>query len=77
MEKNLIPVPYKVILKRFWKDSEFGKLGRHKARILLTKIFRMDNRNVPEIFREMESMGLIKVESLRCIVVVVPIKDLV
>lgn len=82
MEKEKIPIPYQIILKRFWSNSEFGIkykgrriLGRHKARTILTHIFRMGHNQVLNLFKEMNEGGWIE-KNHKIIIINVDLKDL-
>lgn len=60
MQEKKIPIPYKVILKRFWRCSEFGRLRTGKARVILIQIFRMEKMNASRILKEMNEEGFVK-----------------
>ncbi|KKL63779.1 hypothetical protein LCGC14_2171680 [marine sediment metagenome] len=77
MEQREIPLPYKIILKRFWQDSEFGKIGVHVARLILSHIFRMGKENVFFMIREMKEAGFIECASKRFYIIKIDLKDLV
>lgn len=76
MAKEKISIPYKVILKRFWKNSDYGKLTTKKARVILVQIFRMEKCNASLILNEMKSKGLIELNNHRFIRIVTEFEEL-
>ncbi len=76
MQKEEIPIPYKVILKKLWNISKFGKLGRHQTRIILVKTFRVGKENVPGILDEMEDGGWIE-KNRKFVILKIRLRDLV
>lgn len=77
MIEKEIPIPYKVILKRFWRNSDYGKLTTRKARIILVQIFRMEKCNASLILDEMKCRGLIELDNHKFIRMNINIEDLV
>jgi len=77
MVEKEIPIPYKVILKRLWRCSDFGKVGTRKARIILVQIFRMERENVFDIIEEMNRHGFIELLNHKFIRLVVPLEELI
>lgn len=61
MGEKEIPIPYKVILKRFWKNADMdGKIPIRKAKIILSNIYRMEKENISNIIVEMRCQGFIQ-----------------
>lgn len=58
-----IPIPYQVILKRFWMKADYERVSTKKASILLVQIFRMEKTNTWKILREMSELQLIEIEN--------------
>ena len=54
------PTIYRVIVKRFARDSFNGKISIGKARFIMKFIYRVPRQEVRHVFREMEEFGLIK-----------------
>ncbi len=77
MMSQQIPIPYKVILKRFWECSEFGKLKTSQARIILVQIFRMGDLNKNKILNEMKEKGYIELNNHKYLLILIPSQDLV
>ena len=76
MIKEKIPLVYKVILKKMWSESDFGKLRFHSARIILHG-FRMGRDNSKDVIKELKERGYIECVGPHTIKILVPIKDLV
>ncbi len=76
MEKQ-IPLVYKVLLRKFWSDSEFGKLGFRQARIILNYQFRLGKQNSVNILKAMQQEEYLQFRGPHTIKILVPIKDLV
>lgn len=75
MKKSWIPFPYKIILKRFWSDSDFGRIALGKARTILVYIYRMGNKNAGKILREMRDYRFIDFDK-RFVMIRVSLVDL-
>lgn len=78
MKRENITIPYKIILKKLWKESYFGEIGIKKYREILFR-FRMGKCNWKDIFKEMKSLNYIDYKGTRIglLQIKVPLKDLV
>lgn len=74
---NKIPLIYKIILKKFWERSHFGKLRFREARIILNSYFRFGKENTIPILRAMKEEGYLECRSSQFVVVLIPLNDLV
>ena len=76
MTKEKIPLVYKVILKKMWKESDFGKLKFHSARIIMHQ-FRMGKENSKDVIAELKDLGYVECMGPHTIKILIPLKDLV
>ena len=77
LNQECIPIPYKVILKRLWKNSDYdGRVGTRNARIILVKIFRMEKENVHNLIEEMKDLGYVDLLNHKFIKIAVPYNQL-
>ena len=76
MIKEKIPLVYKVILKKMWSDSDFGRLKFHSVRIILHR-FRLGKENSRDVIKELKDRGYIECLGPHTIKILIPIKDLV
>lgn len=78
MKEGKILLPYKIILKRLWGVSVFGKLKIRCAREIVTRNLRLGSENWNDIYMEMKSLGYITFYGRRQgIQINIPLKDLV
>ncbi len=76
MEKQ-IPLAYRIILKRLWAKSEFGRLGLHQAKVVLSHDCRVGKENIFEVLKDLESREYVQIITCKAVVIKIPIKDLV
>jgi len=55
-----IPIPYRIILDKIISESCFGEITIRKSKLILSRIFRMGNKNYYDIIREMQSNGWVE-----------------
>ena len=77
MEKKKIPLPYKIILKKFWRDSDLGKIEIHRARLILSHTIRFGKEYTSGLIREMKGDNLIDCSNKRYFQINVLLKDLI
>lgn len=75
-EEGKITIPYKVILKRLWQDSNAGKLTIKEVRTILRYRFRLKEGSPTRILMEMKELGYINYNK-RCCFLRINLKDLV
>lgn len=72
-----IPLIYKILLRKLWEKSDFGKLRFREARIILSTSFRLGKQNTIALLRVMKEEGYLECKSSQFVVVLVPLNDLV
>lgn len=75
MTNKKIPLPYKIILKKFWGNSELGKIEIYRARLILSHIIRMGKEHTSLLIEEMKDEKFIDC-SKRYLEIRIPLKDL-
>lgn len=78
MNGKTIPLVYKIILKKFWENSDFGLVKIRQVKTLLRGFFRLGKQNFNAICCEMKKLGYIEYVNNRSgIKIMVDLKDLV
>ncbi len=60
MTTGRITLPYKIILKKLWGESEMGWIKVSKVHLTLTQFFRMGKHNWMSVCHEMKKLGYIE-----------------
>ena len=71
MKKNVIPIPYQLILKKLLEESYDNRLETGRARHILSYGMRMNKKNITRIFIEMKDNGWIEFENHKNIIIII------
>ena len=78
MKKEKISIPYKIILKRFWGVSCFGRLKITTAKMMVTRNLRFGIENWNSLYKEMKDLEYISFMGKKGgLQIEIPLKDLV
>ena len=76
MERE-IPLIYKIILKRLWGRSEFGKLGMAQAKNILSHDCRVGKDNTARVLQDLKDRDYIELIHCKFVVLKIPLNLLV
>ena len=78
MQKQTIPLLYKIILKKFWSDSIMGQIRISSARHLCSWYFRLGKENWNNLYFDMIERGYLESHGRKGgLKILVQLKDLV
>ena len=76
MQQN-IPLVYKIILKRLWKKSEFGRLGMAQTKNILSHDCRVGKENTAIVLEDLRDRGYIELIHCKFVVLKTPLNNLI
>ena len=76
MTKEKIPILDRLILRKLWEVSEFGRLKYNSAKIVIN-LLRLGKENSREVLKEFKERGYIQCPGTQRIKIIIPLRDLV
>lgn len=75
--KEEIPLVYKIILKRLWEKSEFGRLGMGQTKNILSHDCRVGKHNTKMVLDDLRDRGYVELIHCKFVILKIPLNDLV
>ncbi len=72
-----IPLIYKIILKRLWEKSEFGRLGMAQTKNILSHDCRVGKQNTKIVLEDLKTRGYIELIHCKFVVLKTPLNILI